>query len=487
MRQCGNVAKRAWVGLCESLYTRAMIKPVHVIGGGMAGSEASWQLAQAGVPVILHEMRPERQTEAHVTEGLAELVCSNSFRSDDAETNAVGLLHEEMRRANSIIMTTGDKTQVPAGGALAVDRVAFSDAVTQALHDHPLITVERGEIAGLPPENWDSVIIATGPLTSPALANAVLDLTGEDSLAFFDAIAPIVERDTIDMDIAWMQSRYDKGDTEADRAAYINCPMDKAQYEAFIDALLSAPHTEFKDWEKNTPYFEACLPIEVMAERGPETLRHGPMKPRGLTNRHKPDEKPWAVVQLRQDNQLGTLFNMVGFQTKLKYGAQAEIFRTIPGLEKAKFARLGGIHRNTFLNSPRLLDGQLRLQARPALRFAGQVIGVEGYVESAAMGLLAGRFAAADRLGRPIDLPPSTTAFGALLTHVTGGHLTGPKASFQPMNVNFGLFPDIETPTNGEDGKRLRGKEKSVARKRAMSARALRDIEAWLQQTSKAA
>jgi methylenetetrahydrofolate--tRNA-(uracil-5-)-methyltransferase len=464
-----------------------MIKPVHVIGGGMAGSEASWQLAQAGVPVILHEMRPVRQTEAHITDGLAELVCSNSFRSDDAQTNAVGLLHEEMRRAGSIIMTTGDKTQVPAGGALAVDRFAFSDAVTKALHDHPLITIERGEIAGLPPEDWDSVIIATGPLTSPALAEAVLELTGEDSLAFFDAIAPIVERDSIDMDIAWMQSRYDKGETEADRAAYINCPMDKAQYDAFIEALLSAPHTEFKDWEKDTPYFEACLPIEVMAERGPETLRHGPMKPRGLTNKHKPDEKPWAVVQLRQDNQLGTLFNMVGFQTKLKYGAQSEIFRTIPGLENAKFARLGGIHRNTFLNSPRLLDDGLRLKARPALRFAGQVIGVEGYVESAAMGLLAGRFAAAERLGRAVETPPATTAFGALLTHVTGGHLSGPKASFQPMNVNFGLFPEIAAPTRDADGKRLRGKDKSVARKRAMSARALRDVDAWLQQTSKAA
>ncbi|MEE2527152.1 methylenetetrahydrofolate--tRNA-(uracil(54)-C(5))-methyltransferase (FADH(2)-oxidizing) TrmFO [Hyphobacterium sp. HN65] len=458
-----------------------MTKPVHVIGGGMAGSEASWQLASAGVPVVLHEMRPVRGTEAHITDGLAELVCSNSFRSDDTETNAVGLLHEEMRRANSLIMTTGDKTQVPAGGALAVDRVAFSDAVTKTLSEHPLITVERGEIAGLPPADWDSVIIATGPLTSPALARAVLDLTDEDSLAFFDAIAPIVERDSINMDIAWMQSRYDKGETEADKAAYINCPMDKAQYEAFIQALLSAPHTEFKEWEKDTPYFEACLPIEVMAERGPETLRFGPMKPRGLTNRHKPDEKPHAVVQLRQDNQLGTLFNMVGFQTKLKYGAQADIFRTIPGLEDAKFARLGGIHRNTFLNSPKLLDNQLRLKARPALRFAGQVIGVEGYVESAAMGLMAGRFAAAERLGKTLTPPPETTAFGALISHVTGGHMSGPKASFQPMNVNFGLFPAVETPAKTADGKRIRGKEKSLARKRAMSARALRDIDSWLQ------
>ncbi|WP_421792915.1 methylenetetrahydrofolate--tRNA-(uracil(54)-C(5))-methyltransferase (FADH(2)-oxidizing) TrmFO [Hyphobacterium sp.] len=463
------------------------MKPVHVIGGGMAGSEASWQLAQAGVPVILHEMRPVRKTEAHQTDGLAELVCSNSFRSDDAENNAVGLLHEEMRRANSIIMTTGDISQVPAGGALAVDRELFSQRVTQALEDHPLVTIERGEIAGLPPEEWDSVIVATGPLTSPALAEAVLELTGEDSLAFFDAIAPIIETDSINMDVAWMQSRYDKGETEADKAAYINCPMDKGQYEAFLDALLNAPQTEFKDWEKDTPYFEACLPIEVMAERGPETLRFGPMKPRGLTNKHNPDVKPHAVVQLRQDNQLGTLFNMVGFQTKLKYGAQAEIFRMIPGLENARFARLGGIHRNTFLNSPKLLDSELRLKARPSLRFAGQVIGVEGYVESAAMGILAGRFAAAERLGQPMSAPPETTALGALLTHVTGGHLSGPKASFQPMNVNFGLFPAIETPQKTADGKRIRGKEKSVARKRAMSARALADIDAWLMDMKQAA
>jgi methylenetetrahydrofolate--tRNA-(uracil-5-)-methyltransferase len=458
-----------------------MTHPVHIIGGGMAGSEATWQLVNAGIPVILHEMRPVRKTEAHQTDGLAELVCSNSFRSDDAQSNAVGLLHEEMRRANSLIMTTGDKVQVPAGGALAVDREAFSDAVTKALTEHPLVTIERGEISGLPPEDWDSVIIATGPLTSPSLAKAVLEFTDEDSLAFFDAIAPIIERDSINMDIAWMQSRYDKGDTEADRAAYINCPMDKAQYENFIAALLAAPHTEFKDWEKDTPYFEACLPIEVMAERGIETLRWGPMKPRGLTNKHNPDVKPHAVVQLRQDNQLGTLFNMVGFQTKLKYGAQSDIFRSIPGLENAKFARLGGIHRNTFLNSPRLLDDQLRLKARPSLRFAGQVIGVEGYVESAAMGLMAGRFAAAERLGRTLTPPPATTAFGALIRHVTGGHMSGPKASFQPMNVNFGLFPDVEIPLKTDDGKRIRGKEKSVARKRAMSARALNDIDAWLQ------
>jgi len=447
----------------------------------MAGSEAAWQLASVGVPVILHEMRPVKTTEAHQTDGLAELVCSNSFRSDDAQNNAVGLLHEEMRRANSLIMAIGDKVQVPAGGAMAVDREAFSQAVTKTLMDHPLITLERGEIDGLPPEDWDSVIIATGPLTSPALAKAVLEFTDEDSLAFFDAIAPIIERDSINMDIAWMQSRYDKGDTEADRAAYINCPMDKTQYENFIEALVDGPKTEFKEWEKDTPYFEACLPIEVMAERGPETLRHGPMKPRGLTNKHDPEVKPYAVVQLRQDNQLGTLFNMVGFQTKLKYGAQSDIFRSIPGLEDAKFARLGGIHRNTFLNSPNLLDDNLRLKVRPSLRFAGQIIGVEGYVESAAMGLMAGRFAAAERQGRTLSPPPETTAFGALIRHITGGHMSGRKATFQPMNVNFGLFPDVETPLQTEDGKRIRGKEKSIARKRAMSARALEDIDDWLQ------
>lgn len=456
-----------------------MTQPIHIVGGGMAGSEAAWQIAEAGLPVMIHEMRPVRGTEAHLTDGLAELVCSNSFRSDDAETNAVGLLHEEMRRCNSIIMAMGDRHQVPAGGALAVDRVAFSDAVTETLKNHPNVTIERGEVAGLPPADWDSVIIATGPLTSPALSKAILELTGEDSLAFFDAIAPIIHRESIDMDVAWMQSRYDKGETEADKAAYINCPMDKAQYEAFIDALMEAPKTEFKDWEKDTPYFEACLPIEVMAERGRETLRHGPMKPRGLTNRHNPEVKPWAVVQLRQDNALGTLFNMVGFQTKLKYGAQSEIFRMIPGLENAEFARLGGIHRNTFINSPRLLDKQLRLKANPAWRFAGQVTGVEGYVESAAMGLMAGRLAAAERKGETLSAPPATTAFGALIEHVTGGHLSG-KATFQPMNVNFGLFPDIDTPLNTEDGKRLRGKDKSVARKRAMSARALSDLQSWL-------
>ena len=461
--------------------------PIHIIGGGMAGSEAAWQAANAGARVILHEMRPVRPTFAHQTEGLAELVCSNSFRSNDAETNAVGLLHEEMRRAGSLIMAMGDKHQVPAGGALAVDREAFSADVTAAIENHPNIEIVREEIAGLPPEDWDSVIVATGPLTSPALAEAVHELSGEGELAFFDAIAPILYAESINMDIAWKQSRYDKGDTEEDRAAYINCPMDKDQYEAFVDALLAADKTEFKDWEKDTPYFDACLPIEVMAERGRETLRHGPMKPRGMTNAHDPDTKPYAVVQLRQDNALGTLFNMVGFQTKMKYGAQTDVFKMIPGLENASFARLGGIHRNTFLHSPKLLDGVMRLKARPSLRFAGQITGVEGYVESASMGLLAGRFAAAEKLGREISPPPPTTALGALLTHITTGHVPGKKGAFQPMNVNFGLFPDIDAPTRDAEGKRLRGKDKSVAKKRAMSARALSDIDAWLGEKAQAA
>lgn len=456
------------------------IKPIHIIGGGMAGSEAAWQVARAGVPVILHEMRGVKGTHAHQTDGLAELVCSNSFRSDDHETNAVGLLHEEMRRAGSILMDKAKIAQVPAGGALAVDREMFSDAVTEAITAHPLIEIRREEIAGLPPEDWDSVIIATGPLTSPALAEAVHGLTGEGELAFFDAIAPILYADSIDMDVAWKQSRYDKGETEEDKAAYINCPMTEAQYEGFIDALLAAEKTEFKDWEKDTPYFDACLPIEVMAERGRETLRFGPMKPRGLTNAHKPDEKPHAVVQLRQDNVHGTLFNMVGFQTKMKYGAQADVFKSIPGLENARFARLGGIHRNTFLHSPKLLDGVMRLKARPSLRFAGQITGVEGYVESGAMGLLAGRFAAAERLGQALTPPPPTTALGSLLMHITTGHVPGKKGAFQPMNVNFGLFPEIETPKVDADGNRIRGKAKGPAKKRALTTRAFADFDAWL-------
>jgi len=384
----------------------SIVKPVHVIGGGLAGSEAAWAVANAGVPVVLHEMRPVRMTPAHKTQGFAELVCSNSFRSDDWQNNAVGLLHAEMRRANSLVMRCGDAHQVPAGSALAVDRDGFSAAVTQALEAHPLITIVREEVEGLPPEDWDSVIVATGPLTSPALAEAVKSLTGEEELSFFDALAPIVHADSIEFSIAWKQSRYDKAGPAGDTAAYVNCPLNKDEYYAFIDALLAGEKTEFRDWEKDTPYFEGCLPIEVMAERGRDTLRFGPMKPVGLDD-PRTGRWPYAVVQLRQDNALGTLFNIVGFQTKLKHGAQTEIFRMIPGLQQAVFARLGGIHRNTFLNSPKLLDGALRLKAAPRLRFAGQVTGVEGYVESAAIGLLAGRFAAAERQGAPLPRPRS--------------------------------------------------------------------------------
>jgi methylenetetrahydrofolate--tRNA-(uracil-5-)-methyltransferase len=455
------------------------MKAVHVIGGGLAGAEAAWQVAQAGVPVILHEMRPVRATDAHQTDQLAELVCSNSFRADDWTGNAVGLLHAEMRRMGSLILACADAHQVPAGGALAVDREGFSAAVTARLEAHPLISIVREEISGLPPADWDSVVVATGPLTSPALAEAVLKLTGEDQLSFFDAIAPIVNFESVDMGVAWRQSRYDKEGPGGEAAAYINCPMDRAQYEAFIDALLAGPKSEFKDWE-HVPYFDGCLPIEVMAERGRETLRHGPMKPVGLTNAHKPDEKAYAVVQLRQDNALGTLWNMVGFQTKLKHGAQSEIFRMIPGLEKAVFARLGGLHRNTFLNSPRLLDRQLRLKAEPRLRFAGQVTGVEGYVESAAVGLLAGRFAGAERLGRDLPPPPVTTALGALVNHITGGHLDAGAGSFQPMNINYGLLPPLEPPKRAEDGRRLGAKERGRAKKRLVGERALADLGAWL-------
>jgi methylenetetrahydrofolate--tRNA-(uracil-5-)-methyltransferase len=452
------------------------LSPIHVVGGGLAGSEAAWQIANAGVPVVLHEMRPARKTDAHQTDGLAELVCSNSFRSDDWEYNAVGLLHAEMRRLDSVILACGDANQVPAGGALAVDREGFSAAVTARLEAHPLVTIDRAEVAGLPPQAWDNVIVATGPLTSPALSEAILKLTGEDSLSFFDAIAPIVHADSIDMDTAWRQSRYDKEGPGGDAAAYINCPMDKAQYEAFIDALLDGPKAEFKDWE-NVPYFDGCLPIEVMAERGRETLRHGPMKPVGLTNAHNPTVKPYAIVQLRQDNALGTLYNLVGFQTKLKHGAQADVFRMIPGLQDAVFARLGGLHRNTFLNSPRLLDGQLRMKAAPRLRFAGQITGVEGYVESAAMGLLTGRLAAAERLGRDLSPPPPTTALGALVQHITGGHLAGSK--FQPMNINYGLLPPMEAPRHDESGKKLPAPERGRAKKRLMSLRALADLDRW--------
>lgn len=443
---------------------------VHIVGGGLAGSEAAWQLLRRDVPVVMHEMRPVKQTDAHQTDGLAELVCSNSFRSDDAQYNAVGLLHEEMRRCDSIIMACGQQARVPAGGAMAVDRDVFSQGVTQRLQSHPLFTLERGEVAGLPPTEWGRSIVATGPLTSPALSAAVLDLTGEGHLAFFDAIAPIVHFESIDLSRAWFQSRYDKASDGGDGKDYINCAMDKEQYEAFIQALIDGEKTEFKDWEKDTPYFEGCLPIEVMAERGVETLRFGPMKPVGLTNPHT-EKRPYAVVQLRQDNKLGTLYNLVGFQTKLKYGEQARVFRMIPGLENAEFARLGGIHRNTFINSPRLLDGELRLKAAPHLRFAGQVTGVEGYVESAAIGLLAGRFAAAEILGEVMEPPPATTALGALLGHITGG---AEADSFQPMNVNFGLFP----PVLPEPGKKKPPKGRD--RKLVYTSRALADLDAWL-------
>ncbi|MGY3035835.1 methylenetetrahydrofolate--tRNA-(uracil-5-)-methyltransferase [Bradyrhizobium sp. USDA 4354] len=457
---------------------------VHVIGAGLAGSEAAWQVAKAGVPVVLHEMRPNRMTEAHRTDGLAELVCSNSFRSDDAANNAVGLLHAEMRRLDSLIMRAADANQVPAGGALAVDRDGFSAAVTKALNDHPLIEIARGEVDGLPPADWSNVIVATGPLTSAPLADAIRELTDENALSFFDAIAPIVHRESIDMSVAWFQSRYDKVGPGGNGADYINCPMTKEQYDGFVAALMSGEKTEFKEWETNTPYFDGCLPIEVMAERGPETLRHGPMKPVGLTNPHDPATKAYAIVQLRQDNKLGTLYNIVGFQTKLKYGEQQRIFRTIPGLEKAEFARLGGLHRNTFLNSPKLLDGQLRLRAQPRLRFAGQMTGCEGYVESASVGLIAGLYAAADARGETLVSPPGTTALGSLLGHITGGHIEiiepGTR-SFQPMNINFGLFPPLATvPTKKPDGTRLRGNEKTVAKKQALSARALADLDRWI-------
>src|SRR6476620_820631 len=455
-----------------------MVKPVHVVGGGLAGSEAAWQLASAGVSVMLHEMRPLRRTEAHQTGAFAELVCSNSFRSDDWASNAVGLLHEEMRRAGSLILTAADEHKLPAGGALAVDREGFANEVTRRLENQKLVGVVREEIDTLPPADWDSVIVATGPPTSPALAQAVLSLTGEAELAFFDAIAPIVHRDTIDMGVCWLQSRYDKAGPGGGNADYINCPLDKAQYDAFVDALTAGEKTAFKEWEASTPYFEGCLPIEVMAERGRETLAHGPMKPVGLTNPHRPGVRPYAVVQLRQDNALGTLWNMVGFQTKLKHAEQVRIFRTVPGLEQAEFARLGGLHRNTFLNSPVLLDGSLRLKADPRLRFAGQITGVEGYVESAAIGLIAGRFAAAERLSALMSPPPATTALGALLAHITGGHLSadgeGAARSFQPMNVNFGLFPPIVAAAQGKRG------PKGLDRKRALAARALTELDLWL-------
>ncbi|SMO55078.1 methylenetetrahydrofolate--tRNA-(uracil(54)-C(5))-methyltransferase (FADH(2)-oxidizing) TrmFO [Paracoccus laeviglucosivorans] len=442
------------------------MEPVHIIGAGLAGSEAAWQIAQAGVPVVLHEMRPTVETFAHRTGDCAEMVCSNSFRSDDDQMNAVGQLHWEMRAADGLIMAMADKHRLPAGGALAVDRDAFSAAVTAVLQGHPLVSFAPGEITDLPTEGrW---IVATGPLTSAALGQSILQATGEGALAFFDAIAPIVHADSIDMQVCWLQSRYDKGETEEERTAYINCPMTKADYEGFIDALLAADKAEFREGE-TAGYFDGCLPIEVMAERGRETLRHGPMKPVGLTNAHNPTEKAYAVVQLRRDNALGTLYNIVGFQTKMKYGAQTEVFRRIPGLQNASFARLGGIHRNTFLNSPLLIDDRLRLRARPNLRFAGQVTGVEGYVESAAMGLLAGRMAAAEALGRDLPPPSPATSMGALVNHITGG---ADAKTFQPMNVNFGLYPPLDDIRGGRRGRKDRYP--------AYTDRAKADFRAWL-------
>ena len=442
---------------------------IHVVGGGLAGSEAAFQIARRGIRVVLHEMRPVRMTDAHQTDGLAELVCSNSFRSDDAEANAVGVLHAEMRLMKSAIMDAADEHKVPAGGALAVDRDGFSAGVEKRLSAHQMIEMSREEVTEIP-DDWDNVIIATGPLTSPSLAQMVRTLGGEDDLAFFDAIAPIVHFDSIDMDVAWFQSRYDKATDGGDGKDYINCPMDRTQYEAFIDALLTGEKMSFREWEENTPYFEGCMPIEVMASRGPETLRFGPMKPVGLTNAHD-GSRPHAVIQLRQDNALGTLYNMVGFQTKLKYAEQVRVFQTIPGLENAQFARLGGLHRNTFINSPRLLDDQLRMKARPSLRFAGQITGVEGYVESAAIGLMAGIMAASQVTGATWTPPPVDTAHGALLAHITGG---ADATTFQPMNVNFGLFPPIDGAASG--GKRkLRGRE----RKLAYASRALDSFSGW--------
>jgi methylenetetrahydrofolate--tRNA-(uracil-5-)-methyltransferase len=437
----------------------AMATQVHIIGGGLAGSEAAWQLAEAGVAVRLSEMRGSGEmTPAHQTDGLAELVCSNSFRSDDAEHNAVGLLHAEMRSLGSLIMAAADAHKVPAGSALAVDRDGFSEAVTERLAAHPNIEIVRERVDALPSSGL--TIVATGPLTAMKLAESIGAATGADALAFFDAIAPIVHRDSIDMDVCWMASRWDKGDTKD----YINCPMTKAQYLAFRQGLLDGDKTGFKEWETDTPYFEGCMPIEVMAERGEDTLRYGPMKPVGLDD-PRTGRWPYAVVQLRQDNALGTLWNIVGFQTKLKHAEQVRLFRTIPGLEQAEFARLGGLHRNTFLNAPQLLDPTLRLKSAPHIRFAGQITGCEGYVESAAIGLLAGRFAAAELNGEALAPPPLTTALGALLSHITGG---ADAASYQPMNVNFGLFPPIA------------GRARKADRKRLYTDRAKAALEEWL-------
>ncbi|MGE4527274.1 MAG: methylenetetrahydrofolate--tRNA-(uracil(54)-C(5))-methyltransferase (FADH(2)-oxidizing) TrmFO [Rhodospirillaceae bacterium] len=449
---------------------------VHVVGAGLAGSEAAWQLAQGGAAVVLHEMRPETSTPAHVTGGFAELVCSNSLRSDDAQASAVGLLHEEMRRAGSLILRCADAHRVPAGGALAVDREGFSAAVQAALEAHPAVTVIREEVSALPPPDAGPWIVAAGPLCSPALSAQIQAASGADALSFFDAIAPVVTKDSIDFGKAWFQSRWDKGSGKD----YVNCPMTEAQYRAFVAALTSAEYVEFKDWEKDTPYFEGCLPVEVMAERGEMTLAFGPMKPVGLTDPHTPGVKPFAVVQLRQDNALGTLYNMVGFQTKLKHGEQLRLFRTIPGLEQAEFARLGGIHRNTFLNSPKVLDETLRLKSQPNLRFAGQITGCEGYVESAAVGLIAGRFALRESLGLPPAPPPPVTALGAMLAHITGG---ADADTYQPMNVTFGLLPELppaEPKKPGGKPRRLKGGE----RKAAHAARALAALEVWLAETA---
>ena len=450
---------------------------IHVLGAGLAGSEAAWQIANAGLKVILHEMRPQKQTDAHSTGNFAEMVCSNSFRSDDSDYNAVGLIHDEMRKCNSLIMASADGNKVPAGSALAVDRIGFSEAVTEKLANHPNVTIEYGEITSIDAFGDDMAIIATGPLTSEDLAKSILAASGEEELSFFDAIAPIIYKDSINFDKAWFQSRYDKVGPDGDGADYINLPLEKDEYYAFVNALLEGEKADIKQWE-GTPYFEGCLPVEVMAERGVDTLRFGPLKPVGLTSPHT-GNRPYAVVQLRQDNKIGTLYNMVGFQTKLKYGAQTEIFRMIPGLENAQFARLGGIHRNTFLNSPKLLDGQLRFNPKPNIRFAGQITGCEGYVESAAIGLLAGRFAAAEALGKDLEVPPADTALGAILNHVTKGHFGGKKGMFQPMNVNFGLFPELGEEEIAEV-KKVKGKERDKAKKLEMTKRAKNKLDNWL-------
>lgn len=480
---------RHTINLAIQRLENKMSNTLHIIGGGLAGSEAAWQAANLGIDVILHEMRPVRGTDAHQTESLAELVCSNSFRSDDADANAVGILHREMRAANSLIIKCGDEHKVPAGTALAVDRDGFAQAVTKAIEAHPKIKIIREEVTGLPPKEWGHTIIATGPLTAPTLADEIAKATGADALAFFDAIAPIIHFDSIDFDKAWFQSRYDKVGPGGNGKDYINCPMNEEQYNTFIQALIDGEKTEFKEWE-DVPYFDGCLPIEVMAERGPQTLRHGPMKPMGLTNAHDPETKAYAVVQLRQDNALGTLYNMVGFQTKLKYGEQVGLLRTIPGLENAEFARLGGLHRNTYLNSPKLLDTELRLKGFENIRFAGQITGCEGYIESASIGILAARFAANEILGRTIEQPPITTSMGSLLNHITTGHVAydedgqsneKTRRSFQPMNINFGLFPPLTEKLQKPEGlKRWRGKDKQLAKKKEYSKRAERDFQAWL-------